>query len=415
MDQTRLTYLLKQYGKNESTPSEKDELQRFLNDGVGEALFSEVISNLMSNYTEEDFDKSPYAGLSRHVLEIDKGIHERPRGGTWRNMLRYWAAAAFIILLGAGIYWFLPPSRRHDAVVSNTSQAFSARLASLAIITFSDGTKIHLDKVKSGLVTETGSVRVIKAEDDNISYQVVGNGGIAEKQYHTITNPRGSKAVHIKLLDGSSIWLNAGSAISYPVPFAKAERKVELDGEAYFDVNKTPLKPFIVETSTLDVKVLGTAFNVRAYSNETSSQATLLRGAVEVMIKNKKNSKVLLEPNEKIVVQNKIALHSITPGDEGITDMVYELRNISVSKTDSTIAETEWTRNRLAFKQEKIENIIPVLERWFNVIIEVRRKMPESRLFSGDFENDSLKDVLESLKTIVGFNYTIEKDKVIIF
>lgn len=228
-----------------------------------------------------------------------------------------------------------------------------------------------------------------------------------------VSTKKGSKT-NLVLPDGTKVWVNANTRLTYDEAFGNGTREVTLAGEAYFDVTKDPSRPFIVHTSILDVKVLGTAFNVRAYPDETNTQTTLLRGAVEVLLKNKKHERIMLKPNEKIIVQNKMPVngaHAATPNN--IKIKAFELLNIAANK-NAAVVETEWTRNRLVFEQEKIESLLPVLERWYNVTIELRHGTGDI-LYTGTFENDSLEDVLASLKEVGGFNYHIEKGKVIIY
>ncbi|HMR83606.1 MAG TPA: FecR family protein, partial [Niabella sp.] len=191
-------------------------------------------------------------------------------------------------------------------------------------------------------------------------------------------------------------------------------REVELLGEAYFDVVKDKKRPFIVHTKVMDVRVTGTAFNIRAYPDEKNSETTLLRGSVEVYLKKKKGEKITLATNEKLVVQNNYVQNgklNITANNEA----AIQLLTIKVNPVDSTAKETEWINNKLVFDKESFEDIIPVLERRFNTKIELQRKIISDRKFSGTFKDDSLKDVLESFKFSMGFNYTIYKDKVVIY
>ena len=209
------------------------------------------------------------------------------------------------------------------------------------------------------------------------------------KNSNVITTKMGSKT-DLELPDGTKVWVNADTRLSYDKDFGNGTREVTLVGEAYFDVTKDKTRPFIVHTATMDVKVLGTAFNVRAYKNETNAQATLIRGAVEVILKKKSNKTLLLAPNEKIIVANEAKYEektgkALTPATEA------ELIKLPTTKKDSLINEIQWVQNRIVFDQEKLENIIPVLERWYNIKIEQNAKNP-SRLYSGIFENDSLED-----------------------
>lgn len=227
-----------------------------------------------------------------------------------------------------------------------------------------------------------------------------------------VTTKKGSKT-NLILPDGTKVWVNADTRLSYDKEFGHITREVNLVGEAYFDVTKDKNKPFIVHTSTMDVKVLGTAFNVRAYDDEVNTQTTLLRGSIEVLLKNSHNKKLVLLPNEKIVVQNDKPVPYKNQKEKVIPEM--EVLKIDRSRIDSIPLETQWTHNRLVFEQETIGNIIPVLERWYNVTIQLQNIKNPDLLYRGTFENDSLEDVMESLRLIGGFKYSINKDKVVIY
>lgn len=226
-----------------------------------------------------------------------------------------------------------------------------------------------------------------------------------------VVTKKGSKT-NLVLPDGTKVWVNADSRLSYDKDFGNSIREVYLTGEAYFDVVKDKKRPFIVHTDNIDIKVLGTAFNVRAYGNEHNTQTTLLRGSIEVLLKKNNNKTLLLAPNEKMIVRNA-AVQALSKHPTRLPEI--ELLKLSPDKIDSLSIETEWINNRLAFEQETLTDIVPVLERWYNITIELKKKQDAGVLYRGKFENDSLEDVLESLKMIGNFNYKIQKDKVVIY
>ena len=229
-----------------------------------------------------------------------------------------------------------------------------------------------------------------------------------------VATQKGSKSTLI-LPDGTKVWVNADTKLTYDNSFGKGTREVSLIGEAYFDVVKDKANPFIVHTNTIDVKVLGTAFNVRAYENEKNTQTTLLRGAVEVLLKQNNNERVFLKPNEKIIVQN----NSVQSGKGGAHNLpqlpAIAVVKINITSKDSVADETQWVRNRLSFNNQTLEDILPMIERWYNVKVVVKKPLTTGIKFNGTFENDSLEDVMRSLQLSAGFNYTIEKDKIIIY
>ncbi len=231
-----------------------------------------------------------------------------------------------------------------------------------------------------------------------------------------VSTEKGSKT-RVVLPDGTKVWLNADTKLRYLSSLGTNTREVTLVGEAYFDVVKDENRPFIVHTATMDVKVLGTAFNVRSYENESTAQTTLIRGKVDVVLKNQDGQTISLKPNEKIIVKN-LAKEKTEQPENSEKNVLLPPRVLfekgDLSTLDSSVYETGWMNNRLVFRQENFEEIVATLERWYNVKITVNR-MPESKKFRGTFQNDSLEDVLKAFKASVGINFKIEKDSVTIF
>lgn len=228
----------------------------------------------------------------------------------------------------------------------------------------------------------------------------------------TVTTRKGDK-LNLTLPDGTKVWLNADSRLSYDKTFSKKTREVILTGEAFFDVVHNRQRPFIVHTALMDVKVLGTAFNIKAYKGDANIQTTLIRGSVEVSLNNKPGKNILLSPNEKLVLKNEHVAKVLENSELAIPEVA--ILKIERSVTDSIVKETSWMANRLVFDQQTLQDIMPMLQRWYNVTIDIKTSNHNHRLYNGSFENDSLEDVLEALKTIGGFNYSIHKNDVTIY
>lgn len=229
----------------------------------------------------------------------------------------------------------------------------------------------------------------------------------------SLATQKGAKS-NIVLPDGTKVWLNSDSKLTYPKEFELQNREVQLSGEAYFEVVRDTKHPFIVHTNSIDVKVLGTVFNVRDYQNENTIQTTLLKGAVEVFVKNN-NRKISLSPNEKLIVPQNI--NPSKPSSEGGNEQtIPEIQLVSIAPDikDSSFSETEWMHGRIVFNRERINEIIPVLERWYNIKI-VYHGTFSNKTFSGSFRNASLEDILKTLQLSGDINYKIEKDRVIIY
>lgn len=198
---------------------------------------------------------------------------------------------------------------------------------------------------------------------------------------------------HLLLPDSSEIWLNSGSTIRYPETFAKDKRLVTLNGEAYFSVKKETAKPFIVETSRLSVKVLGTKFNVRAYPNDEDITATLTSGKVEVSVQSQ--SPQILKPNERLTYdKNTSSVHIST---------------VNTADTDS------WIAGKLTFTNATAGEIFRTLERRYNITMDNMTNIPASKRYTVKFlKDENLDEILNILKDIIGFNYRQHENKIVL-
>lgn len=216
------------------------------------------------------------------------------------------------------------------------------------------------------------------------------------------------------LPDGSTVWLNAGSKLTYNKNFNTATREVELSGEAYFDVKKDEHHPFIIHTSAMHIKVLGTAFNVKAYPGDKSSETSLIRGSIEVTMNNRPQEKIILHPSEKLVVMNRIE----TKKDEDETKpdpiSTVTLSKINYVPADSTIMETSWLDNRLLFRNKLFAELAIELERKYGMIFRFENENAKQLMFDVNFKNETIQQVLHALQLANPFKYSIKNGEVII-
>ncbi len=147
-----------------------------------------------------------------------------------------------------------------------------------------------------------------------------GNKTAIARQVNEISTRPGSKS-KVELPDGSVVWLNAGSTLTYDKDFGKENRAVTLIGEGFFDVTKNKEKPFIISTESISIKVLGTVFNVKAYKEDKQTETSLIHGSIEVTIKNRPNDKIILSPSEKLIVENSI-LKNVQKENENNSDKI---------------------------------------------------------------------------------------------
>lgn len=236
---------------------------------------------------------------------------------------------------------------------------------------------------------------------------------VKKNHLNIVSTQNGSKS-KIQMPDGTQVWLNSGSTLTYDDSFGIERRVVNLVGEAFFDVAHDAKKPFIIHTESLTLRVLGTAFNVKSYHNGASSEATLIRGSLEVSFPSRPLEKIVLKPNEKISVTNqneqksKDVQKSIKKNLE--SQPLIALTKVEPSPLDNeTIEEIAWKENQLIFRTKNFEDLSLDLERWYNVKIDIKNNNIKDKKFTGIFKNETIFEALEALKQSYAFNYSFDK------
>ena len=238
-------------------------------------------------------------------------------------------------------------------------------------------------------------------------------------QKNEVATRKGSKS-KIILPDSTVVWLNADSRISYPDNFRGEKREVQLTGEAFFEVTKDANRPFIIHTNTIDIKVIGTVFNVRSYPEEATTETSLLTGEVEVTVLNQ-DKKVILKPNEKLIVPNEIAgvikdsVQFKRRPSRKLEQSLLTVDKIHFNEEDSIYSETCWIDNKLRFDGEQLDRLTSKIERWYNVEVIINNEKLKATRFTATFENESLNEVMEALSYSYSFKYKMENGKVIIY
>lgn len=240
-----------------------------------------------SNYQPQEWEP-----VINHIL------HSQPAPANIRRIpvfARIAAAAAVVISVAAGAWLFYnKPASRPLA-----QQSDKAPVSNKAMLTLADGRTIPLDSATAGLLATQGNANIQKGAGNALTYTGSNTTANAPLQFNTLSTPRGGQ-FQLALPDGSKVWLNAASSIRYPVSFAANERRVELQGEAYFEVKPDARAPFRVQSRSQNVEVLGTSFNVNDYTDEVAAKTTLLEGKVRVQ-------EYLLTPGQQLIVQNNTA------------------------------------------------------------------------------------------------------------
>jgi len=231
-----------------------------------------------------------------------------------------------------------------------------------------------------------------------------------------IINP-GSRT-KIQLPDGSQVWVNSSSKLTYKDNFNRSTREVHLDGEAYFEVIKDASRPFIVHTTGIDIKVLGTAFNVKAYKIEPFIEATLIHGSIEVINKNRPGTPgVMLKPHEKLIY-NKFPVADIRDQRADVTiPTVPDAYSITIKPVNKNIAdiditETAWVYNKLAFEDERFEDLALKMERWYDLKIVFESEKLKDYRVSGSFVNETPEQAFNTLMFLLPFKYSIKNKEV---
>jgi transmembrane sensor len=226
----------------------------------------------------------------------------------------------------------------------------------------------------------------------------------------------GSK-MYLLLPDGTKVWLNSESKLEYKNDFNGGTREVTLEGEAFFDVVKDRRHPFIVHTSEIDVRVLGTAFNVKSYPKESYIETTLIRGLIEVTNKKDPNSpKVYLYPHDKLVfnkesgVENNVS--QTTPANAVPLRKPFAKTTLPKNIADSALVETSWMYNKLVFDGETLRENASKLERWYNVKIRFKDNKVGNTPIRYPLVNETIEEALKALQYIEPFNYKIKGNEI---
>jgi transmembrane sensor len=297
-------------------------------------------------------------------------------------------AAAILLTLTTAWYLFFQPIQPDITQTGNTlTNDIAAPAHSRAVLVLADGKEIIVDSTANGQLAMQENINIIKTGEGQLMYAT--NGSIpaaASPLMNTLTIPAGSRPVQLSLTDGTKVWLNASSSITYPVAFTGNERKVSVTGEAYFEVEKGKI-PFIVQKGDMDVQVLGTHFNVNAYDDEAELKVTLLEGKVKVTEHKTQQSKLLspgeqavLNQNSKLNTQNSVNLEQVMAWKEGVFD----------------------------FSGADIQSVMRQLARWYNVQVDYTGKITTNH-FSGIISrNNNISQVLKMLQSTGGVSFKIE-------
>ena len=233
---------------------------------------------------------------------------------------------------------------------------------------------------------------------------------VQNKNFTGEVSTRMGHRTKLVLPDSTVVWLNAGSKLNYNEEFGITNRNTTLSGEAYFDVKKSKL-PFIIQANSVKIKVLGTAFNVKSYPNEKTTETSLVRGEVEITLDKRPGEKFILKQNEKLIVANDIK------SEENLSIGKMEPKVVLSSLTqsnDSSIIETSWVENKLIFQDESFAELAVKMERWYGVEISFANDKLKRERLSGTFTKESIQEALEILQMTTPFRFKIKSNSIFI-
>jgi len=365
--------------RNKSNEQElKDKISELLNDTSGPNLSDK-------NRGEFIFNNIMLLAKTREKKTKEEDEKSKPRIISFRKIA---IAASIIGLIASGTHLVMYVLKKErNKIASHNFKNDAAPGSNKATLTLADGSSIILDDARDGAISQQGGAKVIKL-GGKVFYRTTGS--TSEIEYNTITTPRGGQ-YQVELPDGSRVWINAASSLRFPTSFSGKERRVEIDGEAYFEVAKNKSMPFIVQVKDAEVQVLGTHFDVMAYDEEGYVNTTLLEGSV------------------KFVSGGKISL--LKPGQQSQLSRDGQMKLISDVDIDKVMA---WKNGLFVFDNSDLESVMRQLSRWYDIDV-IYRTRNAATSFVGEIPRTSkLSDVLKVFELTSKLRFEIEGKKLIV-
>ncbi len=381
----RVAYLLEVYSEGRATAAEEQELFNWVAKGKDKPVKEHIEKLLSSYHPGEAVVPADWEQLYQRIIKDKNERDAQP--GVRRMIWSYWAAATIALLLGACYYYFVSlPAEENQKELANIEQInkndVAPPAAVNAVLTLANGQRIILDSTGNGMLAMQGAVKVMKLPDGQIAYRGTGK----EIQYNTLNNPRGSRVVGLTLADGSKVWLNAASSLRYPTAFAGKERKVEITGEAYFEVAHNPAMPFVVSKGGTTVRVLGTHFNINAYDDEHSLNVTLLEGRVSVG------------------TITGVRPQVISPGQQAQVEKSGDIELVNSVDLEEVMA---WKNDLFSFKGSGIEGIMRQVSRWYDVDVVFEKQVTE-KFYAEVSKATNVSTLLKMLEATKAVRFNIE-------
>lgn len=360
------TQIQTKYRLGKATPEEIKFLESYYN------LF-DLNDDLITDENEADYlplKNAIKANVDERIAQYEKKPVTIPSGSGW---IRYAVAASILLFMSAGAYFFIRNHDKADNFAANTYKGIAPGTNKATLI-LANGTTISLDDATNGQIAKQAGVKITKTADGQIVYQADATGQEQAVQ-NTVATPKGGQ-YKIILPDGTSVWLNAASSITYPTVFKGTEREVTLSGEGYFEVTKNKAMPFRVKSALQTIEVLGTHFNINTYADEALIKTTLLEGSVKVTTA---TNSILIVPGEQAVINRT--------------------GNGEISKQQANLdKDVAWKNGVFSFADEDIREVMRQVSRWYNIDVVYIGDMPTEKFFGEISRNSNLTDVFRILE-----------------
>lgn len=389
-----LKNLIHKYLENKISQEEFHELWRLMNENNNVDALDEELAKLWQAAKNAEsviqpavWDQKMQLGKENLIANVqDTKAVIRP---SFFRSYRWMAAAAVLLIVATSVVISITNDKK-EIYTNNTKHPKQDRLpgGDKAVLTLSDGRTIVLDSAGNGVLAQQGSTNIIKKNDGQLEYSGE-TGASTEMAYNLLQTPRGGQ-YKITLPDGSKVWINAASSLKYPVAFVGNERKVEISGEAYFEIVKDATKPFKVQLNNMEVEVLGTHFNVNGYEDEESVKTTLLEG--------------------KVKVQAASGVKFLNPGQQA---QIKSSGNISVTSDINLEEIVAWKDGNFQFENADIKTVMRQLARWYDVDVTYKGKINQH--FVGSISrNVNLSQVLSMLQQTGAVKFKIDGKQLIV-
>lgn len=379
--------LLDKYVNNLASARETEELFALIKENNLDDTLQKILVERLEDTVPVISDEQLWNKQFDQMLDAAKS---REQNQQEKLQFRIWPriaiAVSFLLVLSTTGYFLVHKSQERQIVQNHATIVSPGR--NQATLTLANGQKIYLTKSLSGSIAQQGNTLVRINAGNSISYTSHPNIAKVNEpvEYNTLTTSRGEQSPYpLILADGTKVWLNAASSITYPTAFNGKERKVTITGEAYFEVNHIADQPFFVTTNGQTVEDIGTAFNVNAYSDEPAITTTLISGSV----------KVAKDEQFKF----------LRPGQQTIIKTGSRLINVKTANIEQTLA---WKNGAFVFDQEDIESIMRKISRWYNVDVVYQNGIPNVKLGGTISRFSTVTELLQVLQSTGTVHFKLE-------